>query len=261
MTFVNLPLRYIEERPGYLDLFLAQGLHPELGLDAWAMEQFSPSWHARTAGLFHTAGLTCAVHLPFFDLHPGSLDPLIRQATEDRLRKAVLIARVYAPSHFIAHLGYNDLTYAHFQDQWLAHALDTWERVLDLTGDTPLFLENVFEHDPAQHVQVLAALQGRAGACLDLGHWHCFAGGARKGNLSDWLAALDPFPVHLHLHDNDGETDQHLGLGLGAIPWDQLWAWIGGRDLPATMTFEPHTEADFLATQNYLLAHRDILPF
>lgn len=259
MTFVNLPLRHIEERPGHLELFLAHGLHPELGLDAWSIEQFSPAWHARTAGLFHAAGLTCAVHLPFFDLHPGSLDPLIRRATVERLRKAVRVASVYAPAHLVAHLGYSDLTYALFQEQWLAHTLDTWEQVLDLSGDTPLFLENVFEADPGQHVLVLAALQGRAGACLDLGHWHCFAGGARKGDLADWLTALDPFPLHLHLHDNDGGSDQHLGLGQGTIPWDRLWAGLTGKRV--TATFEPHTTEDFTATQTYLRTHAAILPF
>ena len=253
MTFTNLPLRYVEEHPHFLDLFLARKVNPELGLDATAINTFSPEWHRRTARIFHDAGLTCAVHLPFFDLRPGSLDPLILKASRERLLQAVDAAQVYAPAHFIAHLDYNSVIYSHFEDAWLENSLRTWELVLDQTADVPLYLENVFELSPDHHVRVLRGLGGKAGACLDAGHWHCFAAGRKRGNLQEWLAALAPFPLHLHLHDNDGESDAHLGLGQGAIPWDQLWAGLAGREISAT--FEPHTKDAFLVTRNYLRDH------
>ncbi|ACU91180.1 sugar phosphate isomerase/epimerase family protein [Desulfomicrobium baculatum] len=253
MTFTNLPLRYIEEHPRYLDLFLTRKVNPELGLDALALDTFSAEWHRRTARIFHDAGLTCAVHLPFFDLRPGSLDPMILKASRERLQQAVDTAQVYAPAHFIAHLDYNRVIYSHFQDAWLENSLRTWELVLDQTADAPLYLENVFELSPDHHVRVLQGLGGKAGACLDVGHWHCFAAGRKRGNLMQWLAALSPFPLHLHLHDNDGDSDAHLGLGQGLIPWDQLWTGLAGRKVSAT--FEPHTKDAFLATRNYLRDH------
>ncbi|UTF49935.1 sugar phosphate isomerase/epimerase [Desulfomicrobium sp. ZS1] len=253
MTFTNLPLRYIEEHPHYLDLFLTRKVNPELGLDALALNTFSPEWHRRTARIFHDAGLTCSVHLPFFDLRPGSLDPMILKASRERLLHAVDTAQVYAPAHFIAHLDYNSVIYSHFKDAWLENSLRTWELVLDQTGNAPLYLENVFESSPDHHVRVLQGLGGKAGACLDVGHWHCFAAGRKRGNLTQWLAALSPFPLHLHLHDNDGESDAHLGLGQGTIPWDQLWAGLAGREISAT--FEPHTKDAFLVTRNYLRDH------
>ena len=255
MAFTNLPLRYIEEHPRYLELFLSKRLNPELGFDALALDAFSSEWHKKTARIFHEAGLTCAVHLPFFDLHPGSLDPTIRRATQDRLRHAMDIARIYDPAHFIAHLDYNSLTYAHFKDAWLENSVATWRLVLEHAERVPLFLENVFETDPKHHVRVLTALKGRIKACLDLGHWHCFAKGREHGNLQEWLATLDPFMGHLHLHDNDGSSDQHLGLGRGGIPWHTLWAWLEKREAPVTVTFEPHTEEDFLTTEAYLREH------
>jgi sugar phosphate isomerase/epimerase len=251
MAFVNLPLRYLDEQPVYLDFFLSRRLNPELGLDARALDSTSPARHAENARIFHDAGLACAVHLPFFDLHPGSLDPLARQACTQRLLHALDAARVYEPAHFVAHLDYNHLTYATFQGQWLENSLATWETVLAHAG-APLFLENVFERSPQHHVRVLTELGGRAGACLDLGHWHSFARGGELGNLDEWLTALGPFPLHLHLHDNDGSTDQHLGLGLGAVPWGLLWDFLAKRKAPVTVTFEPHTKDDFLATEAYL---------
>ena len=260
MAFVNLPLRYIAEQPHYLDLFLTRKLNPELGLDAQSLETFSPEWHKKTARIFHDAGLDCAVHLPFFDLRPGSLDPMIRRASRERLLRAVDTARIYNPAHFIAHLDYNNVIYSHFEEAWLENSLRTWELVLARTADAPLYLENVFELGPDHHVRVLRGLEGKAGACLDVGHWHCFGKGCERGNLSEWLAALDPFLGHLHLHDNDGSADQHLGLGLGGIPWEELLAWLENREAPVSITFEPHTEEDFLATEAYLRNKTGLLP-
>jgi len=252
MSFTNLPLRYIEEQPHFLELFLDRGTNPELGFDALALETFSPDWHEKTARVFHDAGLTCAVHLPFFDLRPGSLDPMILKASRERLLAAVKTAQAYNPAHFIAHLDYNAVTYSHFESAWLENSLATWEMVLDQTAGTPLYLENVFELTPDHHVRLLERLGGQAGACLDVGHWHCFARGERRRNLTQWLTALDPFLGHLHLHDNDGSADQHLGLGLGAVPWERLWDFLAKRKAPVTVTFEPHTKDDFLATEAYL---------
>lgn len=250
MLFVNLPLRYLKD---YLDFFLRQRLNPELGADALALDQLFPAWHKEIAQRLHDAGLTCAVHLPFFDLHPGSLDPQVRAVTRSRLLQAVDTARIYQPAHFIAHLDGQHMWPPDMQEEWLAHCLETWKMVMDQADGIPLFLENVFEPTPEQLLRVLEGLQGRAKACLDLGHWHAFAHGVRKKNLADWLTALDPFLGHLHLHDNDGSADQHLGLGQGSIPWDVLWTNLRKKQVSATL--EPHTEQDFQTSWAYLDEH------
>lgn len=252
MLFTNLPLRYIEDEPHYINLFLEHRLNPELGFDAMALDRFAPDWHIAAARIFHDSGLTCAVHLPFFDLHPGSLDPLVRQACRERLTQAMDVAAIYAPNHFIAHLDYNPATYHQFQKVWMKNCVETWKELLPRADRTPVFLENVYEQDPTHLVELLQQLPEQAGACLDLGHWHCFAKGADKNNLDQWLSALAPFALHLHLHDNDGHSDQHLGLGCGTIPWNSLWTHLRERKIPVTVTLEPHTTDDFLATKRYL---------
>ena len=258
MTFVNLPLRHVTERPEHVELFLARGLNPELGLDAQVLDCCSPAWHREQARVFHEAGLTCAVHLPFFDIHPGSLDRLARHVCVERLLQAVDVAQTYAPAHYFAHLDYRHGTYGRHQDAWRSRVVETWNRILDHTGDVPLFLENVYEDTPRHHVEVLRALGGRARMCLDVGHWHSFARGYERGDLGLWLDTLGGLISHLHLHDNDGSADQHLGLGQGNIPWDLLWAWLKSSDTPITATFEPHTETDFRTILSYLRNHPEL---
>jgi hypothetical protein len=146
MLFVNLPLRYLKD---YLDIFLQRRLNPELGVDAPTLDRFSPARHKETAQKFHDAGITCAVHLPFFDLHPGSLDPQVRVVSRDRLLQAVDATRVYRPVHFIAHLDGQHMWPPDMQEEWLAHSIETWKMVTAQADGIPLFLENVFEPTPA----------------------------------------------------------------------------------------------------------------
>jgi hypothetical protein len=149
---------------------------------------------------------------------------MIRKASRQRLLQAVETARIYDPAHFIAHLDYSSVIYSHFEEAWLENSLRTWELVLDQTADVPLYLENVFELSPDHHVRVLRGLGDKAGACLDVGHWHCFAQGRKRGNLTEWLAALS---VIRH----------HLSLPPAPAPARQRWpvrrpSWSGRGDYP-----------------------------
>ncbi len=258
--FVNLPLRYIESQPNYLKLFLNNRLCPELGLDAMALELFSVDWHRRTADIFHNSELRCAVHLPFFDLHPGSLDPWAREVCERRLSLALAVGKIYEPAHFIAHLDYNPLVYAQHEELWLRNSLETWTSVLEHAEEVPVFLENVHELSPKYQCMVLGELGGKAKACFDIGHWHSFGRGKERGNLTEWMDGLAPYLGHLHLHDNDGSGDQHLGLGLGEIPWNLFGTLLKKMPCHVTATLEPHTEEDFRATHEFLREHSALFP-
>lgn len=254
MLFTNLPLRYIHATSTYLDFFLRQNLSPELGIDALALDSLPRTWHTHIAAIFHQAGLTCAVHLPFMDLHPGSSDPQVRQVCVDRLRQAIDIALIYQPAHCVAHLDFVEWISRSRADAWLDLSVATWTAVLGHLGAVPLFLENVCEQEPHRVASVLTALHGRARMCFDLGHWYSFGGGYARDNLEQWLAELGPWIGHVHLHDNDGSADQHRGLGRGGIPWTRIEHFLRARpDISATI--EPHTLEDFQATYAYLTAH------
>ena len=262
-TFVNLPLRYIAEDPGYLDLFIERGLQPELGVDAWSLDHLPPDWHEEVSRSFRERGLGCSMHLPFYDLQPGSQDVLILEATRKRLTQAVRLARTYAPAQLIAHIGYDRLLSRLDREGWEERSAHTWRTVLGAwPGHPPLFLENVFEDDPVWVAAYLSRLvDAGAGLCLDIGHWHSFGGGARRGNPQEWIELFGTVPLHLHLHDNHGTEDEHLGLGAGSIPLERLFEGIRRAGLRPTVTFEPHTREDLETTVEYLSTNPSLFAF
>jgi len=245
---VSLSLRAVRDDQRRLDAFLSQGLHPELGLDPVLMDATNAAWHRRIQDAIAGAGVTAALHLPFFDLQPGAVDPLIREATKTRLLRAVEMARIYRPSHLVGHVAYERFLYIRSYPDWRERAADTWADVLESWPDhPPLHLENVHETDPATVAGMAQALRqrlpehaGRIGVCFDVGHWHSFAGGCRLGNLDIWVETLAPVLTHLHLHDNDGTFDQHLAPGTGTIPWPTVLAALSSRGLAPSVTFETH---------------------
>jgi sugar phosphate isomerase/epimerase len=259
MYFVNLNLRAVRNDPQVLERFLERGVNPELGLDPVLMDMTDMDWHEALAGRLRAEGLTASLHLPFFDLQPGSADELIRQASLKRLQKAMDVARVYGPAHMVGHASYDHLLYVRTYQLWRERAADTWSRVLESWPEhPPLYLENTHEPDPSTvsgMAELLARRHGeRVALCLDIGHWHSFAGGKERGDLDDWLDVFAPRLGHLHLHDNDGSADSHLGPGQGGIPWRDFFEGLARRGLTPSVTFEPHTEEAFTQALDFVRA-------
>ncbi|MEF3697130.1 sugar phosphate isomerase/epimerase family protein [Desulfolutivibrio sp.] len=266
---VSLSLRAVHGDPALLDAFLAQGLHPELGLDPVLMDAADPAWHRRIQGALAAAGVDVALHLPFFDLQPGAADALIREASKQRLMRAMDVARGYRPTHLVGHAAYDRFLYIRSYADWRDRAVQTWVEVLKSWPDhPPLHLENVHETDPGTVAGLALALRerlpesaGRIGVCFDIGHWHSFAGGHALRNFDVWAEALAPVLTHLHLHDNDGTFDQHLAPGTGTIPWPTVFAALNGSGLTPTVTFETHDPAQRRGIHPFLAAYADAFPF
>lgn len=261
--YVNMNLRVADRDPQVWLRHTDGRVPPELGLDPVLMDAKTPAWHREMAARLHEAGLPCTLHLPFFDLQPGSADARIRAASHDRLLAAMETAAIYAPDRLVGHAAYNRFLYIRSFPDWAARSADTWADVLAAwPGHPPLCLENTYETDPATVSGAVAALRQRlpegerktVGVCFDVGHWFSFAGGKGQGNLDAWIEALTPYLTHLHLHDNDGSFDQHLGPGQGEIPFDALFAGLAARGLRPTATFEPHTPEAFEAALAFAAA-------
>ncbi len=244
--FVNLPLRYIANNRMYIDYFIRKRINPELGIDAYAIDVLDEDWHKNLADRLKKENMECSIHLPFLDLQPGSMDDLILEATRNRLKRAMEIAKIYCPRFLVAHANFIPF-YSEFFSKWLNRSIETWKQVLEVWPEhPPLYLENVREFDPRPLVDLLSELSSLNNVkfCFDIGHWASYGGGSRYKNLAYWIQNLSQHLAHLHLHDNDGITDQHLGLGLGCIPWEELFSSLELSNLSPTFTLEPHTKED-----------------
>ena len=255
--FVNLPLSFAAREPRYIDMLIAQGVSPELGMDTFAVQELDEKWHKDVADKFAAAGLPCGIHLPFFDLAAGSLNNRILKATRHTLLRAVELSEVYQPVHYVGHPGYEAGQHELFHDEWLSRSMLTWTLLLKETDyAVPFFLENTFEKDPTPLVELMEELpEERAAFCFDVGHWYSFGGGYKRNNLTQWLDAFASRLGHLHLHDNDGSDDQHRALGDGTIPLLDLFDYIQKHDLTPSATLEPHEEDAFSKSIEYLEAH------
>ncbi len=266
-VFVNLPLSYAHHTPQYVEMFLARGVNPELGMDTFAVQDLPLRFHQETAARFHDAGLRCAVHLPFFDLSPGSMNDRVLAATRDTIRRAAELAALYTPAHLVGHPHHNRGEHAPHMARWLERSTETWRTILDTLPGVPLFLENTFDLTPQAILTLLEELakqtrqtkqtDTRTGFCLDIGHWHTFARGWQKQDLDAWLTAIGSRLGHLHLHDNDGSDDQHAGLGAGTIPLEELFNILRRNEIRPSATLEPHDEGAFNISRAYLKAHPD----
>jgi len=247
---VNIPFTMLVENQ-WLKFFTGSRLNPEIGLDAAALDGFSLSAYKDIANTFHQLNRTITLHGPFLDLSPGSLDPKVRDLTRHRLDQLLDAVTVFRPVSVVCHAGYDHTRYGFCKEQWMANTIATWEwmgKALRERG-TRLMLENVYETDPAQMVEIFKHLDTtRIGHCLDVGHQSVFG----KSPLEKWLTLMGNYIGHIHLHDNAGDRDSHLGMGKGNIRFDPLFAFLKQLPKLPVLTLEPHEKEDFLASLAYL---------
>ncbi|MBC2714827.1 MAG: sugar phosphate isomerase/epimerase [Desulfobacteraceae bacterium] len=247
---VNIPFTMLVERQ-WQDLFFNSGLNPEIGLAAEALDAFSLSDFKGFADRFHNRNRSITIHGPFMDLSPGSPDPKIRELTVSRFKQLIDAVSVFKPKTVVCHAGYEHARYGFCKEKWLEHAVDTWKWLGKELYDrgTRLMLENVYETDPAELMQVIDPLDpAYIGYCLDVGHLASFG----KYPLDQWLNATGKYIGQLHLHDNYGDHDSHLGMGKGSINFDPLFEYIKRMTKKPVVTLEPHEQEDFIASLAFL---------
>lgn len=250
---VNIPFTMLLE--SYLETFIENGLNPEIGLDAAALDRFSIEDFSAIAGEFHRHSRTVTLHGPFIDLNPGSPDPSVRQLCRSRLEQVLELVPVYKPLSVVCHAGFDVRRYGYFKETWLENSLEIWSWMADRVADhgARLMLENVYEDGPADIEVLLEKLSRRGvGFCLDTGHTAAFG----KSDLAAWLEVLGPRIGQLHLHDNFGGQDDHLAIGSGTIEFSKLFEYFRkSNDPPPIITLEPHEAKHLRPSLDYLARH------
>src|SRR5512137_228123 len=88
---------------GEIEYFTRQVLHPEIAIDAAALERFSGEDFARVAQTLQRHDLTVTFHAPFVDLSAGSTDPAIRAVTRRRFEETLGLVPLFKPRAVVAH--------------------------------------------------------------------------------------------------------------------------------------------------------------
>ena len=247
---VNIPFAMLYE--SCLDIFLKQGLNPEIGFDADSLDTYSIEDYSGIAKQLHRRGLSITFHAPFMDLSPGSSDSKIWRATQSRFEQIIQLVQIFKPRTVVCHTGYDAKRYWYVRDLWIEKSLEMWRWFGGCLKDAGavLMLENVYEHEPDDLEALLRRLKDQGvGFCLDTGHQAVFG----RVPLNTWLESLGPYLGQLHLHDNFGEVDEHLAMGKGRIDFHILFKkLVFTRKVPPLITLEPHREEDFRPSLEYL---------
>ncbi|NNG02219.1 MAG: sugar phosphate isomerase/epimerase [Desulfobacteraceae bacterium] len=246
---VNAPIRLLKYK--YLKPFIKFGLNPEIGIDAMALDRFSPKAFSSIADEFIMNGRTITMHAPFWDLPPGSPDSEIRRVVKKRLDQTLKLIPVFAPKTLVCHAGYDPRNYSSLKDDWIKRSVDIWGWLsgeLEAHG-TQLMLENVHEGHPEEMLMILEPLHSSGVRwCMDAGHQSAFS----SISTHHWMTMLFPYLGQVHLHDNNGRADEHLALGKGCIDFNDIFGVIRDRKLNPVMTIEPHAEPDLWASLTFL---------
>lgn len=230
-------------RDQYLEKILDLGLIPEIAFKAHDFVDLNSAALDQLAGQLRESGRQPTVHAPFFDLNPGALEPLVRQASLQRLTQALHVADRLGARLMVIHPGFDPWRYPEMEHLWVEHAVSFFQELLavELPGQCRLAIENIYEPTPETLVALVEACDSpRLGHCFDIGHWNMFG----QISLDDWLDRVLPRLLHLHLHDNHGDSDAHLPIGQGNIDFTAFFARIFDQPTPPSMTLEAHSPAD-----------------
>ncbi len=155
-----------------------------------------------------------ALHGPYADLCPGSVDPMVRSVARNRFDLAARIAAQLRVTHLVLHHGYVPKTSK--PSNWISRCSEFWRAYLDSIPDSiSVHIENLLDDDPEVILEVVTSVNRKNfDVCLDVGHVNCRS----KVKATAWIQRLGGRVGYAHLHDNHGEDDEHLGLGQGTLP-------------------------------------------
>jgi len=236
-VFAHLPYSQFAE---HLPFFLERRLNPEIFLSGDALEALSPGELAQAAALLQGEGLSCTIHAPFMDLNPGSLEPLLRDATLRRFDQVLDAAQLLRPEVMVFHPGFDRWRYGEATEQWLRLSVAAWRAVLDRARSigTVIAVENIFEEEPSTLRALFEAVDDPLLVhCFDVGHWNLF----KKVGMEQWFEALGARIAEVHIHDNFGTRDDHAPPGEGAIDFELFFGLMERYAPTAAYTIEAHS--------------------
>lgn len=197
------------------------------------------------------------LHGPYLDLYVNSPDPVIRVASEDRIRHALAIAAELGAIAAVFHTNHLPCTTVPiYTEYWKDRHIAFWQRACQESG-VRVLLENMWDHGP-DLLRAVTAEVPQLEVCLDVGHANVFS----HMPLASWFEELGGRITYIHMSDNRGDADSSLPPGEGLIDWRQFSQLVLQHcDSPAVMLgIADGGMAAIKQTLQYLHAH-SIYPF
>ncbi|MFO7320405.1 MAG: sugar phosphate isomerase/epimerase family protein [Chloroflexota bacterium] len=192
------------------------------------------------------------LHGPFMDIAPGSPDRRANQVAIERFQHAIRIARSLNAEKVIFHANFIGAIRADsYRRGWHERNVVFWNEIAEYARqyDVVIAVENMWEFDPEIIGAVLREVDHpNLRACLDVGHARLYS----DVPLKDWLAALEPYLVHVHLNNNDGVSDMHRSLDSGVIDYHRVLPELRSLSNPPSMTLEMNCLDDMLSSLEFL---------
>ena len=160
------------------------------------------------------------LHGAFLDITIHSSDPMIRNASDYRVRQSLDIASRLKCRGVVFHTNYlTDFKSIPYRKNWVDVNTMYWDKLCSEYKNINIYLENMFDESPELLADVAENLKPleNFGVCFDIAH-------AFLSNvpLDTWTGALTPNIKHIHINDNDKLQDLHLAVGSGQIDWSIL---------------------------------------
>ncbi|MBE0689963.1 MAG: sugar phosphate isomerase/epimerase [Anaerolineae bacterium] len=179
-----------------------------------------------------------AMHGPFFDMAPGSIDQRINQLTSERYQHALQIAAALRVRIVVFHANFLvNIRTADYRRSWQDRNVEFWSELADYAQrhDVVIAVENMWEFDPYIIGDVLRRVDHpNLRACIDVGHAHLFS----KTPFDEWLSVMMPYLVHAHINNNPGDNDFHQSLHDGVMDFSQLLPQLRALPNPPSLTLE-----------------------
>lgn len=191
-----------------------------------------------------------AIHGPFHDLYPGSIDPYIREATLRRYLETIKLAKDLKAKFVTLHLNYVDSIHSRNRDLWIKNAIKLFSELTSF--GVSIHIENTREPMPDIFSSILGSINSPAlGMCLDIGHVVAYS----TANIDRWIRQLSRFIKEIHLHECVEGRDIHEYLGAGLVDWPLIFRLLKNANIDIRaiyITLEPKTQQDLEKSLRYL---------
>ena len=187
-------------------------------------------------------GIGFSMHAPHHDVNIGALNPMIRAACVNEIKRTVDVATELGCVYLTIHGGDVNGELSHLFETVKQNTIESLRVIAEYCRPRGIKL-SVENGNPANQgrkkiaikpeevVAVVTAIGQEAGTTVDLGH----------ANLSGidplvFIEAVDPERILvMHVHDNLGQTDEHRSIGSGMIDYPEFVRryLAGGWSFPA----------------------------